>query len=369
MATNAISKYLVHFLLFFFLVLPTTVTFAFNLPRSPAHHSHVRCEMATRHASSTTASPSSPITSSPEASDGSTRRELLESYGRLGVGLGASALFPWIPSSALAASRPSSDAPVAVLGARGKTGRLIVQQLLAEGKHVRALSYQPFEYDAKKDLPVNVDLSLLSYAIGDVTKYDTLPDAIRGSSAVIFASSASKKGGNAQAVDCDGVENIARAAISEKIPRLLVISSGAVTKPDSFGYKVTNMFARGIMGLKLEGEDRLRALYRSSAPAGVTYTVLRPGGLSNDKGLGVNGLELNQKDTIIGEISRNDVAAVAVHAITAPEAADVTFEVYEIGRRTPLQPEFPKESGMERRAEKWEDIFKGLVKDQDLQRA
>lgn len=78
--------------------------------------------------------------------------------------------------------------------------------------------------------------------IGDVTKPASLPEAVRGASAVIFASSASKKGGNAKAVDCDGVENVANACIDEKIPRLLVISSGAVSRPNSFGYKVTNLF-------------------------------------------------------------------------------------------------------------------------------
>jgi len=347
-------------LLVLLLVLPATL--AFLLPTPTARHHHT-ISMKASSSSSSSSTPASSIPSS--SSSSSTRRDLFENIGCLGVGLGALTLLPSLTSlPASAAANPG--APIAVLGARGKTGKLIVQQLLAEGKSVRALSYQPFEYD-KKDIPSGVDTSsLLTYAIGDVTKPDTLAPAIKGASAVIFAASASKNGGKAQAVDCDGVENIARAAISGKIPRLLVISSGAVTKPDSFGYKVTNLFARGIMGLKLEGENRLRALYASSAPPGVTYTILRPGGLSNDKGLGVAGLELNQKDTIIGEISRSDVAATAVAAVGAADAADVTFEVYEIGRRTPLQKDFPEKSGMERRAGTWGEMFKGLVKDSAL---
>lgn len=52
--------------------------------------------------------------------------------------------------------------------------------------------------------------ALLEYAQGDVTKPETLPGAIKGASAVVFASSASRKGGNAEAVDYKGVENIAR---------------------------------------------------------------------------------------------------------------------------------------------------------------
>ncbi len=38
---------------------------------------------------------------------------------------------------------------MAVLGARGKTGRLIVKGLLAQGKKVRAVSYQPFKFEDK----------------------------------------------------------------------------------------------------------------------------------------------------------------------------------------------------------------------------
>lgn len=37
-----------------------------------------------------------------------------------------------------------------------------------------------------------------------------------------------------------------------------------------------------------------------------------------------------------GEISRADVAAACVNALYAPDAADATFEVYEIRRRVSL---------------------------------
>ena len=46
-----------------------------------------------------------------------------------------------------------------------------------------------------------------------MTKPETLPGAIKGASAVVFASSASRKGGNAEAVDYKGVENIARCVV------------------------------------------------------------------------------------------------------------------------------------------------------------
>lgn len=48
-----------------------------------------------------------------------------------------------------ASAAGGDDAPIAVLGARGKTGRLIVKDLLALGKRVRAVSYQPFAFGDK----------------------------------------------------------------------------------------------------------------------------------------------------------------------------------------------------------------------------
>ena len=55
-----------------------------------------------------------------------------------------------------------------------------------------------------------------------------------------------------------------------------------------------------LMDLYAQGEEKVRGLY-ASAPRGVTFTIVRPGGLSNDAPAGPSGLELNQKDTIIGE--------------------------------------------------------------------
>ncbi len=67
-----------------------------------------------------------------------------------------------------------------------------------------------------------------------------------------------------------------------------------------------------------------------------------------------------------GEVSRADVAATCVNALFAPDAADSTFEVYAINRRTTLQSEFPATSGYEHRAAEWPALFQGLRKDSEL---
>jgi len=60
---------------------------------------------------------------------------------------------------------------------------------------------------------------------------------------------------------------------------------------------------------------------------------VRPGGLSTDPPKGVSALEINQGDFIIGEVSRADVAAACVEVLNYDDTKDVTFEIFETGRR------------------------------------
>ena len=128
------------------------------------------------------------------------------------VGVGA---FP------LEAARAADE--FVVLGSGGKTGKLIVDYLKKKGVEVKPTSYRTGT---------------------DVTKIDTLAPALTGARAVIFAASASKDGGKADAVDYKGVQNVAAECVRLKVPRLVVISSGAITRPNSLGFKITNLFGR-----------------------------------------------------------------------------------------------------------------------------
>ena len=126
-------------------------------------------------------------------------------------------------STFIATGVPSSNAAndgIVVLGSGGKTGKLVVDYLNKKGVEVTPTSYRTGT---------------------DVTKIETLESALKGSKAVIFAASASKSGGKADAVDYKGLENVAKECVRLKVPRLVVISSGAITRPDSLGFKFTNV--------------------------------------------------------------------------------------------------------------------------------
>ena len=221
-----------------------------------------------------------------------------------------------------------ADVPaVTVIGANGRTGRACVAALAGAGRSVRAgTRINVLAYDVP-DAVLSVE--------ADVTKPDTLADVCAGATAVIFAASASKQGGGAAAVDNAGLVNVAKACIAAGVPRLVVVSSGGVSKPNSSVYKFLNVVGGNIMTEKIRGEDALRALY-ADAPKAVGYTVVRPGGLTDEAPRGVGAVEVSQGDEYSGRISRADLADLCVAAAAAPAAFDATFETYYADTAKPL---------------------------------
>ncbi|CAM9815652.1 unnamed protein product [Pylaiella littoralis] len=264
----------------------------------------------------------------------------------------------------------TKQVPIAVVGAGGRVGKLAVESLLKRGKAVRAVTRTGDFYLGSGGGGGGAGGGDMTSAAGDVTKSDTLKQALAGCGAVLFCASASKKGGNAEAVDYQGVLNTAQACVDLGVPRLVVVSSGAVTKPDSLGFKVTNIFGN-IMTLKRKGEVGLEEIY-AGAPKGVTYTIVRPGGLTDGGIIGPAGkggpregctffrIELNQGDTIGGTVGRGDVAEVVVEAALSPVTENTIFEIYDKKSGGPLQGGFPKVSGYEHSGDSYAAMFKGL---------
>ena len=118
-----------------------------------------------------------------------------------------------------------------------KCGLLCTKQLAAQNLHVRAVTRT-----ARSVLEETSDY--VTYASGDVTDLASITNAVKDASGVIFAASASKKGGDAAHVDYLGVANTAKACIANQVPKLAIISSLAVTRPQSIGFKITNIFGR-----------------------------------------------------------------------------------------------------------------------------
>ncbi|CAB9507324.1 Complex I intermediate-associated protein 30 domain containing protein [Seminavis robusta] len=279
--------------------------------------------------------------------------------------------FSLAADDATATNKPSTG-PVTVIGANGRTGYECVKALQARSVSVRACT-RTGEYRDGDSVKGVVSLAC------DVTDPSTIAPAVKGASAVIFAASASKEGGAPSSVDNAGLVSVAKACIDAQVKQLVIVSSGAVSKPSSPTFQFLNLFGK-IMEEKIKGEDAVRALYAVGTPAeqaGLSYTVVRPGGLTEEPSLGsVALLELNQGDTKSGRIARADVANICVEALYYPELAGrTTFECYNADTAAPLASVgisniFKQKtaedifvSGRECRGGNWKELFSGLEKD------
>jgi len=278
-----------------------------------------------------------------------------------------SAAFAALPGVAKA---DNLQGPVTVIGANGRTGFECVKALQERSVKVRACTRTgAFRGESSK---------FVEPFACDVTLPATIGTAVQGASAVIFAASASKEGGTPAVVDNAGLVAVAKACIDAKVKQLVIVSSGAVTKPSSPVFLFLNLFGK-IMEEKIRGEDAVRELYAVGSPAekeGLSYTVVRPGGLTEEESLGsVAALELNQGDTKSGRIARADVANICVEALYYPQLTGrTTFECYNADTGAPLasvgisnimkaKTEGDFVSGRECLGSSWKELFSGLEKD------
>ena len=285
----------------------------------------------------------------------------------------ASVLFPFFPGKLLSSPAYAAllSGPVTVIGANGRTGYECVKALQARGVSVRACT-RTGQFRGE-------DTKGLESLACDVTQETTIAPVVKGASAVIFAASASKEGGTPAVVDNAGLVSVAKACIDAKVKSLVIISSGAVTKPSSPVFLFLNLFGK-IMEEKVKGEDAVRTMYAAGTPAeqqGLSYTIVRPGGLTEEESLGSAAeLELNQGDTKSGRIARADVANICVEALYYPELTGrTTFECYNADTGAPLasvgvsnilKAKTDKDnfvSGRECRGDTWKELFMRLEKD------
>jgi len=260
---------------------------------------------------------------------------------------------------------------ISVIGSNGKTGCRVVNYALSKGYTVNAVSRSG---KVEGWMPSATNNGILVPMAGDVTKIDTLDAVLKGSSAAIFAASASKEGGSAMDVDKNGLINVAKACLRNKVPRLIIVSSGAVTKPWSPVYLFLNLFD-SIMKAKSDGENEVRAVYSSQSEC--AYTIIRPGGLTLEIGNGVKEIELNQGDTFSGRISRDNVAALCIESLDSDSTKNVTYECYSVGTASPLSSVglnnlFKRKtntntaSGYEKIGSSYSELFNGLINDKNL---
>jgi uncharacterized protein YbjT (DUF2867 family) len=204
---------------------------------------------------------------------------------------------------------------VVVAGGHGKIG-LRLLRLLAERSHrARGLIRNP---DHARDLEeVGAEAVVCDIeALGDIS------ECCEGADAVVFAAGAGPGSGpeRKRTVDYAGAVKLIEAAKKNGIDRYVIVSAISVDRPD-------------------EWSDQMRPYYEAKRDAdqavldsGLSYTIVRPGGLTDDPGTGLvkAGTNLGR-----GEIPREDVAAVLLAVLEAPSGVGKTFEL--VSGDTPIE--------------------------------
>lgn len=198
---------------------------------------------------------------------------------------------------------------VFVAGATGETGRRIVKELVNRKIPVRAL-VRNLE-GAREILPPEAEL-----VVGDVLKADSLQSAIGDSTVLICATGArpSMDPTGPYMVDYEGSRNLVDAAKAKAIEHFVFVSSLCVSQ----FFHPLNLFWL-ILVWKKQAEEYLQK-------SGLTYTIVRPGGLKNEENQ--FPLVMESADTLFeGSLPRVKVALVCVEALFLAESRNKIVEI------------------------------------------
>lgn len=247
---------------------------------------------------------------------------------------------------------------VVVTGAGGRTGGLIIKQLLEKADNsvvgtVRSkASSSKLQFDAEKASLVELDLAAAAAAAAadnaDNPAVNEFAAALQGADALVIATSGVpqikysslfgviagrligrkampgftwKKGELPEQIDWLGQKLQIDAAKAAGVKQVVLISSMGGTDPNHFLNKMGDN-AR-ILDWKRKAEQYLVA-------SGVPYTIIHPGGLIDEAG-GAKQLVLGVDDKLLEHNPRNipraDVAALAIGCIGLKEALNRSFDV------------------------------------------
>jgi nucleoside-diphosphate-sugar epimerase len=205
---------------------------------------------------------------------------------------------------------------VVIAGGHGKIGMLLGELLARRGDTVRGLIRNPAQADDLGAIGVEPVLCDLEAEEADVAA------AVRGADAAVFAAGAGPGSGaeRKRTMDLGGAVRLVEAAKEEGVGRYLIVSSMGAGDPPAEGGDIFGEYLRA----KAEAD-------RAVAASGLDFTIVRPGGLTDEPGTGLVrvGESLER-----GQVSRADVAAVLAAALDDANAICKTFEL--VSGETPV---------------------------------
>ncbi|MFN4293382.1 MAG: SDR family oxidoreductase [Thermoflexales bacterium] len=196
---------------------------------------------------------------------------------------------------------------VLVVGASGRTGRRVVKALRRHGFRVRAMIRDA----AARELVAGEGVEVF---VGDVTREEDARRALDGATYVVSAlgSKGATDAVHIELIEYTTIAELAQLAQEAGIRHFVLCSSMGVEIPDLIPPLAP------ILRQKRRGELALEG-------SGVPFTIVRPGGLTDEPGGG--GVAIARTLHDFGMISRDDVAEVMVQALLQPEAKNKIVEI------------------------------------------
>jgi uncharacterized protein YbjT (DUF2867 family) len=201
---------------------------------------------------------------------------------------------------------------VLVVGATGSIGHLVVDEAIRQGHAVRALVRNSGK---ARRLPPEARV-----VTGDVTRPETLAEAVNGVDAIVFTLG-SDGGGKvgAETVDYGGVRNVLRALDSRTARIALMTSIGVTNRTGSYNRST-------------EAHDWKRRSERLVRASRLPYTIVRPGWFDYNKPdehrlVFLQGDRRQAGDASDGVIARRQIAEVLVRSLSSDQALRKTFEL------------------------------------------
>ena len=201
---------------------------------------------------------------------------------------------------------------VVVAGGHGQIALRLERLLAARGDSARGLVRNPDHFD-------DVSAAGAQPVLADLESDIDVGPVIAGADAIVFAAGAGPGSGEARkrTMDLGGALKLIEAAKAAGIRRYVIVSSMGADHPER---------ASGTFGAYLAAKSKADNALRAS---GLDYTVMRPGGLTDDPGTGT--VDVSARLGRRGQIPRDDVAAALVAVLDAPNTIGKTFEILSGG--------------------------------------
>jgi len=193
---------------------------------------------------------------------------------------------------------------VLVVGANGTTGKKIVH-LLDESQY-----FKPVAMVRKSSQIKAFENAGIAVVLGDLE--EEISHTVKHMDKVVFA--AGSGGKKVKEVDENGAKKMVEASKKEGIKKFVMLSSMGADQPDQAEE------LKDYLKAKQHADEFLKT-------SNLTYTIVRPGSLTNEKPSG--HIKLKTKLHEKGSISRADVAQTLVRSLHDDTVKNKTFEILE----------------------------------------